>query len=198
MYIPESYFNTMELSPLSLACEEGDYVKVQDLVQSGWDIHEDDDRPLRITMNNGKNLSISSLLLLNGANFRINHYQALKQSCYSGNVETTRYMLTKMRDDGEDLSVNHSGIYFGIVNAIWGAHISIIKLILEFNIAIPRDYIFYSVIRFHKNHPKFIKELLNLGIDMRDWKFENESMMEVFQKIYTMYLPVSPRKRFLL
>jgi hypothetical protein len=188
----------MELSPLCLACEEGDYVKVQDLIQSGWDIHEDNDRPLRIIMNNGKNPSIIGLLILNGADFRINDYQALKQSCYSGGVETTRYILTKMRDDGEDLSVNHTGIYYGIMNAIWSSQISIIKLVLEFHIPIPCDYQFDSFIRFHIKHPKFIKELLNLGIDMTHWNFQNESMMKVFQKIYRRYISISPRKRFLL
>lgn len=210
------------------ACQEGSLTGVQRCLDNGLDIDFENDKPLRevcyyghikiakYLLESGANpsaydytdvmistpilaacsrgfLEIVKLLMEYGADTEDTDYSCLGMACYYGYFDIVKYLIQC------GISIHHTcGLddYEPFEYAYHSSHYEITRYLLKLgaNVQIRNNEALCWAIRFYDT--EFMRLFLNAGADPRD--ISQVNYVYNLNECYRTYVPVSPRKRWLL
>ena len=109
------------------AADSGELALVMWCLETGADIHYDNDLALRWTSNNG-HLEVVKYLIKNGAHFVALDYGSLRWACINGHLEVVKY-LVKVGFGERNIHYNH--FQNDVIDVIQTGHLEILNYLVE-------------------------------------------------------------------
>jgi ankyrin repeat protein len=210
--------NSMNEFPLGIACKNGHLELVKYLIEgANANIHLKNDMALELACEYGHLNIIKYLIQNQNSNDYQNHHHMLVIACQYGHLQVVKYLIEEVGLDP------HTGNEITLLIAVRRGYLEIVKYLIEETGANPHvenDYPFilacvyghYQIVKYFTNHFHIDTITLHYALHSIYWNYiQNLRIIShlldkgaiLCDKILVIrenqeYIPVNPRKRFLL